>query len=656
MKKLFGNCSLVFTALLFASTAARGEQFGIQPGDVISQNVPGPGAGLIDVNTGNDLYTFSATAGQLIYLEELAVAATFQGWLQWNITGPGNVVVFSGFFNGTTKGRVALPSTGAYTVKFWVGSVNAALIGAYSFRLRPIPADQSFAITIGSTISNAVPAAGAGNLEVPGANDLYTFTATNGQSVFFEEGTAAPAFAGWLQWILKSPSSNNVFTSFFDSTSPGRVTLPETGTYSLRLQVGSSNTNYVGSYWFKVRNIPADDMFAIQVGDTVANSSPAAGAGNIETAGAFDRYTFTGTAGQEVFFDNISAAASLGGWLKWEVLTPTGQSLFATFLTGASVGKKTLPETGTYKINCWVAANNPAFIGDYSFRLRAVESSQFAINIGDQVSDAVPASGAGRIETAGGQDTYTFQGTAGQKVMFKQINAAAAFAGWLSWEVKAPAGSNWFTRFFQNGFTECRVLPQSGTYTVRVFAAANNPAYFGTYAFKTWSDVYAGPDKLATLPGAPLVIPKGSMMCNDLAEPGDAPTIELPTATSVNGGVVTQTLNSVNYIPPAGFVGTDTFQYKLRGIFGGESNAVVTVNVQPGADRGAAVLSLSRSGPAAVSLCLLGVPGQSYAIEESTNLVQWTFKSNIVASANGAMNYAYYTTNGPVRYYRFRKP
>lgn len=642
--------------MVLVTAAARGENFNISIGDTISQNVPAAGAGYIEASTATDFYTFTATAGQLVFIEELSVAPAFAGWLQWSITSPANGVVFSSYFNGTAKGRLVLPASGTYTIKVWVGSNNAAYIGAYAFRLRPIPADQVFNIPIGSTISNGIPAAGAGNIEVPGASDVFNFTATNGQSAFFEELYATNAFAGWLQWIVKSPANSTVFSSYFDNNGPGRITFTENGTYSLRVIAGASSTNYFGPYAFRIRSIPADEQFVIQIGDTVTNAVPATGAGNIEVAGAYDRYTFAGTAGQEVYFDNIAAAASLGGWLKWEVLTPGGQTVFSSFFTGGSVGKKTLPDTGIYSLRVWVASNDPNLIGTYSFRLRAVESSQFAINIGTQVSDAVPASGAGRIETAGGQDTYTFTGAAGQKVNFQQINAAAAFAGWLNWEVKAPAGSNWFTHFFQNGYTETRVLPQSGTYTVRVFPAANNPAYVGTYSFKTWSDVSAGPDKVAMLPGAALVIPKGSLLCNDSGEAADVLSIELPSNASAHGGVVTQNVSFVTYTPPAGFSGVDTFQYRLRGTFGGESLTTVTVHVLPGAHRGASVVSHSRAGQNLVSVCLLGLPGQTYQVEESTNLAEWNFKQDLVADVNGVMNYSYATTNGPARYYRFRRP
>ncbi len=641
-------------ALLSAAGASRAEQFSIQLNDIVSDGVPGPGAGHIPSPTTNDVYTFTATAGQLIFLEELSVAAAFQGWLQWRITSPGGANIFSSYFNGQPKGRKVLPETGTYTVRVSVGANNAAYIGTYSFRLRSIPPDQSFAIQIGDTISDGVPAAGAGNIEVSGASDLYTFQAAAGQSAFFEEIAATNSFRGWLLWELRSPASNQVFISYFDNGQVGRINFTETGTYRIRCIVGADDTNYFGRYSFRIRAIPPDDVIAIQIGNIVTNGVPAAGAGNIEVAGAEDRYTFSGIAGQDVFIDGIQAAASLGGWLKWELKSPGGQCVFSSFF--GSVGRKTLPETGTYTLRCWAAVNDPARIGTYSFRLSPVGDSHFALRIGDVVTNGVPGVGAGRIEDSGGQDFYAFEGVAGQQVNFEQLDAAAAFAGYLRWEVKAPAGTNWFSNYFQNGRRERRTLPATGTYTIRVFAQSLEPAHVGNYAFRTWCDVVALPDKIATSPGTGRAVPIGTFLCNDRSEPEDILELELVSPNTLQGGTLTKTFSAITYTPRAGFTGIDTFSYRLRGNLGGVSTNEVTIHVVPGASESAVVVSATRYGAGGVSLCLLGAPGQYYLVDESTNLVNWAMKESITAALDGAMSYGFFTTNGPKRFYRFRKP
>lgn len=655
--KNFGSSVASFLAgsfLLLTTFAGNAEQFSIQLGNVISEGVPGPGAGHIPSPATNDVYTFSATAGQIIFAEELSVSAAFQGWLQWRLTSPSGATIFSTYFTGQPEGRKVLPETGAYTVRVWVGANNPAYVGNYSFRLRAVPADQTFPITIGATVSDGVPAAGAGHIEVPGASDHYTFQATDGQSAFFEEVSATNAFKGWLQWELRSPSSNLVFMSYFDNGHVGRIHFAETGTYRIRCIAGAHDTNYFGRYSFRIRAIPSDDQFAIQIGNTITNGIPSTGAGNIEVAGAEDRYTFSGVAGQDVFIDGIQAAASLGGWLKWELKSPGGQSVFSSFF--GSVGRKTLPESGTYTLRCWAAINDPARIGAYSFRILPVGDSAFALRIGDVVTNGLPAAGAGRIEDAGGQDFYTFEGVAGQQVNFEQRFATASFAGYLKWEVKTPAGTNWFSNYFQNGRRERRTLPANGTYTIRVFAQSLEPEHVGTYAFRTWCDAIALPDKIATSPATTRAVPIGTLLCNDRYEPGDAVEVELISTNTTQGGLLMKTFSAITCTPRAGFTGIDTFKYRLRGTLGGISTNEVFVHVEPGGSEKPVLVSTVRNGGGGVSLCMLGVAGQSYLVDESTNLVNWVQKETVTAALDGSMSYGFLTTNGPKRFYRFRKP
>ena len=59
-------------------------------------------------------------------------------------------------------------------------------VGTYSFTLRLAPEPQNFTIAIGDTVSSDVPEPGAGNLEAPGAQDVYSFDALAGQQVVFD--------------------------------------------------------------------------------------------------------------------------------------------------------------------------------------------------------------------------------------------------------------------------------------------------------------------------------------------------------------------------------------------------------------------------------------------------------------------------------------
>lgn len=647
----------VSLASAFGVAALSAEEFTIQIGDTVSDDAPGSGAGRIEASTATDIYTFAGTAGQSVFVEELSVASAFAGWLRWEMRTPGGASVFSSYLEGTHEGRRTLPETGNYTLRVWVGANNPLYVGTYSFRLRAIPADPVFPIQLGDTISEGVPGAGAGNIEEPGAQDLYTFDATAGQHVFLEAIAAAGTFQGWLYWELRSPSSNLVSGSFLKAGGhPGRRTLPETGTYTIRVYVNAKGISQVGSYSIRLRVVPADQTFEIQPGDTVASGDPAAGAGNIEVPGAQDLYTFQGTAGQSVFFESISAAPAFGGWLQWEARTPGGQSLFSSYF--GDVGRKTLPETGTYTIRFWVGANEPSYVGAYSFHLNSLPGdARYAIEIGAPVSEGTPGRGAGRIEEAGGQDFYTFDGVAGQKVMFEPISVDAKFEGWLRWEVKTPGGSSLFADYLKPGSIESRTLPETGTYSIRLADSTTNPQHVGFYSFRLYCEVVAGRDNLATLPSTALTVPIGKFLCNDTHEIGDVLEVDMPSGASAQGGTLTNTPTAILYAPKAGFVGIDTFAYRIRGHFGGEDTAVVTVRVGVEADQVATVVSLVREGVSSVMVCLLGAPNQVYDVDQSDDLFTWTQVGTVTADDAGSMTYSYLIDpTVATRYHRFRRP
>lgn len=659
MNKLFSSwCAVAVGAGgLTLAGGALAQTFPIQLNNIISDGVPGVGAGRMDVYTENDYYTFAGTNGQNIFVEEISAASAFAGWLRWELKSPSNVTIFSSYLdNNSDIGRRTLPETGTYTVRVWVGAANAAYVGAYSFRLRSIPADPTFPIQFGTTITNGVPVAGAGNIEVPGAWDYYTFDATNGQLAFVEILNTASTFQGFLYCDLKSPSSNTVFSGYIaGGNNIGRKSLPETGTYRMRVLAQSTATNHIGTYSLRVRSVAADQYFAIQPGDTVANGVPGAGAGNIEMAGAQDVYTFPATAGQSLTFEAISKAAAFNNWLYWEVRTPSNALLFGNYFTDG--GRKTMPETGTYTIRVSVGTSNPDYIGTYAFRIYTLPGD-VRVNIakGAVISDGVPVSGAGRIDEPGGLDTYKFSGIAGQRVNFDQLSAAPEFAGWLYWQVVAPSGTNWFTDYFPGDKKQRRTLPETGNYTIRIYANSVNPAYIGAYSFRTWCEVVAGPDQLATVPNTAISVPLGKFFCNDTWEIGDAPTIELTNSVSAQGGTLLLMTNTLVYTPPVGFTGVDQFTYRLRGIFGDEDYASVSVRVGAGVNQGATVVSLVRESATSVMVCLFGASNQTYNVEQSTNLTSWTGIGQITADAVGSMTYNYTLAPTGQRYYRFKKP
>ena len=214
----------------------------------------------------------------------------------------------------------------------------------------------------------------------------------------------------------------------------------------------------------------------------------------------------TASAGQIVFFESTSQDAAFNRGLRWELLKPSGPAVFSSFFSNPQ-GRTVLPEAGQYRLRIFTDGNNPSAFGAYSFNTRGDVADQlFPIHVGDVVSDGKPAAGAGRIETAGSEDNYSFTAHAGQDVIFESLERDDTFRNSLRWELTKPSGGTVFSSFFSNpqGRT---FLPEAGTYKLRVFTGADTATWIGAYSFRTYSPVQGYRDSIATLPDQQILIP-----------------------------------------------------------------------------------------------------------------------------------------------------
>jgi len=631
---------------------SRAENFNLTLDAVVSPGVPGPGAGNIDSPNATDVYTFNGTNGQVLFLEELSVAPAFGGWLYWELKSP-TATVLSGYLQGQHEGRAALTVTGTHTLTVRVLAPAPSRVGDYSFRVRSVTADQVFPITIGDTVSKNVPGPGAGNIDLPGASDVYEFSAPAGKLVFFDRISAAAAFNGWLLWEVRSPSGQLLIRTYFGSGNDGRKELPETGVYKIRLIDGTDEISHIGDYSFRLGDIPADQTFPLEFGNWITNGAPGPGAGNIEVAGAYDFYTFQATAGQNLFFEDLPPAASFGGWLRWELRSPSNDLIFGDWMGGQPAGRFTMPQTGTYKLRCFAASTETSHTGTYSFRVQNLDDSAISLPIGQLVTNGVPVAGAGNIEQAGSQDLYSFNATAGQRIVFHEIAAAAAFGGWLKLELTSPSNAKVFSEVLQPGRIRSWIMPETGTYKLKAFASVANNSYVGTYSFRAYCEVFAGADKTELKPNTPVALPISRILCNDRWEAGDSVTVSLPEATSAQGGTVVTNATAIVYSPPAGFTGTDSFVYKITGIYGDDDTNVVRLAVGPAASQNMGVVMNIVQSPGLATVCLTGTPNQSYDVEQSLNLRDWSpTGTKLTADSDGGMSFSYPVTESH-KFFRF---
>ncbi|MBP1466049.1 Ig-like domain-containing protein [Candidatus Chloroploca sp. M-50] len=337
------------------------QEFAIAIGDVIADGQPGPGAGNIETPGAQDIYTFTATTGEVIFLDVQARSGLTQ--LNWRFLAPDGTVIFDHPLFTEDRGPLTLPQTGTYRIEVG-GEANVDEVGTYGFQLWEVPAPQEFAIAIGDVIADGQPGPGAGNIETPGAQDIYTFTATTGDVIFLD--VQARSGLTQLNWRFLAPDGTVIFDHPLFTEDRGPLTLPQTGIY--RIEVGGeANEQEVGTYRFQLWAVPAPQTFAIAFGDTIADGDPAVGAGNIETPGVQDIYTFSATNGQVIFLDLLARNGLTQ--LNWRLEDPNGAIIFDAALFTGNRGPLTLDATGTYRLVVGGEANEDE-VGTYSFTLR----------------------------------------------------------------------------------------------------------------------------------------------------------------------------------------------------------------------------------------------------------------------------------------------
>jgi len=165
---------------------------------------------------------------------------------------------------------------------------------------------------------------------------------------------------------------------------------------------------------------------------------------------------------------------------------------------------------------------------------------------------------------------------------------------------------------------------ESGTQQVTAtITDSNRPPVFPGYA-------------LGGLTGQPLSIYTAIILARASDPDGDAISLTQVFSPSAQGGTVALASDSVNYTPPAGFVGTDTFEVELTDAHGANLRGTITITLTAattGVGHNQTDFTLLPDGKA--SMVFRGIPGRSYTIQRSTDLTNWINLGDVTAGADG---------------------
>lgn len=434
--------------------------FNIEIGQTILEQRTGTGAGNIESPGAVDVYQLNAESGQQIFIDGQAGDNT----LRWILTDQSGSQVFDHYrYASSNVGLLTLDAGGQYTLTV---SGMEEETGAYRFRIWDVPEPEVFYISVGEIASAETLGEGAGNIESPGAVDVFNFDAEPGQTIFIEglDGSLT------LRWILTDEAGNQVFDLYrYASSTIDPLVLEAGGSYTLTVFAIEDET---GQYRFKLWDVPESDTFEIEIGQQVVSE------GNIETPGVQDVFLFTADAGQTIYLDGQAGEITLIWNLADENGSPVLENVFRW--AESDVGLVTLDAGGQYTLTVSAASEES---GAYRFQIWDVpEPDRFEIAIGDLISSQTTGTGAGNIETPGVQDIYTFAARAGTTITIEGMGGELTLIWNLVDETGAPVFENTY-RYAQSTIDDV-VLSRGGTYTLTVTASESET---GTYQFRITS-------------------------------------------------------------------------------------------------------------------------------------------------------------------------
>jgi N-acetylglucosamine-6-sulfatase len=382
---------------------------------------------------------------------------------RWSLAGPAGTE----FDQDLVDAGPRWLAPGEYTL-----TVSGASAGTYGFDVLAVPVPQSFTTALGATVSAGAPAAGAGSIETAGAQDVYSFTVPSGGASVILRVLSNSCNC---DWSLRAAGGPPIFDR--SPMTATRVGL-SAGTYALRV---SGRGAAVGTYAFASSAAPAAQDFTIAIGDSVSPGTPGPGAGNLETPGSMDVYSFDAPGGTRVGISGSSCASNP----SFALVAPDGRFLARDAVCGGSVVIDLPADDGRYALRVSAGITNTG-----AYALQIGESSDpptvtpsdadvFTVAPGQTISDGAPGAGAGNIEVPGALDAYAFEGIAGQTIVVDDLTTGNCSG--LEWSASLPDGAP-LVGEQELGCPGSRslLLPQTGRYAIDVRGSGDAT---GTYSF-----------------------------------------------------------------------------------------------------------------------------------------------------------------------------
>ena len=387
-----------------------------------------PSADSLATGLTTNLYRFSGTAGERLYLSSLSVNPSSSA--SWTLYGPSGQWISAVPLD---YDQIAtLPTNGTYTLAVQGDAAN--LVGPVDFT---IEVSQTATSTAPLTLGNEV----TGSLANPGDRALYTFTGSVGQQIYLDGLDSSSG----IDVQLTDPLGSTFFYYYNQPVSSdfGPLTLSAAGTYAVTVFGQGRST---GDYDFRVDDIAASSS-SLPLGVPFTDS--------LTTGLTSNFYQFSGIAGERLYLASLSVDPSFTAY--WTLYGPDGRTITNTLLDFDQTA--TLPTTGTYTLAVQGYTANLGGPVNFTIQVYQAMTTTASLSLGAVVS--------GSLANPGDQALFTFTGSAGQQIYLDSFDPATG----VDVQITDPLGNNVLAPSNPSAGSDYGpfTLSAAGTYTVTVF-------------------------------------------------------------------------------------------------------------------------------------------------------------------------------------------
>jgi autotransporter-associated beta strand protein len=202
-----------------------------------------------------------------------------------------------------------------------------------------------------------------------------------------------------------------------------------------------------------------------------------------------------------------------------------------------------------------------------------------------------------------------------------------------------------------------------GTHTIAAQYAGDGNFFGSTNSLGTNQVINSQPvattDQLQRYKNSSVKVRVATLLANDTDPDSDALTFNSVSATSASGGTNVVHGVWISYAPPAGFTNADSFSYIIADSGGLQATGTVSITILVDNTQSQNIGSIDNLGNGSSLIHFSEIPGRTYTVQYTTNLVtpNWQSLGTAAADTFGKIDFTDSpATNSPPRFYRSTYP